>query len=413
MKTLKHIWFIALKDLKIFSRDRASVFFFIVFPFLFIIMFSFLLKGAGGGDARLELHVTTREAAGGLSHQIIGAMVTQNETLLQPGQPIIIFDEDYAAARQAVEDRELTGFVSFPADFTQALMEGTPTSLEVFADAGNLNVRTALNGLAGAISSEIGTRQVTIKATVALLVESGLLPPDTESIEKKVQQLMAQMLSEGQTPFITFATEKVGEAEAENPSNYVIPGYLVMFVFFAAAVAAEIIVRERQNHTLERLLASSVKRSTILGGIFTGSVIKGLVQIIIFWTVGILAFHVDLGIAPAAVLILSLLMVLMSSAFAIMLSTLVRTRRSAGALANITSLILAPLGGCWWPLFLYPDWLQAIAKVTPHAWATDGFNRLMLYGSAFSAAVPNMIALFVFAVIFGAIAVWRFRTSAV
>src|SRR3972149_9205193 len=131
MKTLKHIWFIALKDLKIFSRDRASVFFFIVFPFLFIIMFSFLLKGAGGGDARLELHVTPREAAGGLSHQIIGAMVTQNETLLQPGQPIIIFDEDYAAARQAVEDRELTGFVSFPADFTQALMEGTPTRLGV------------------------------------------------------------------------------------------------------------------------------------------------------------------------------------------------------------------------------------------------------------------------------------------
>jgi ABC-type multidrug transport system permease subunit len=360
----------------------------------------------------LELHLATREAAGGLSHQIISAMVTQNETLLQPGQPIIVWDKDYEAARQAVEDRKLAGYVAFPADFTQALTQGTRTSLEVFADAGNLNTRTALNGLAGAISSQIGKSQVIIKATVALLVESGALPPDPESINKKVQQMLAEMLAGGETTFITFVTEKVGEVEAGNPSNYVIPGYLVMFVFFAAAVTAEIIVRERQNHTLERLLASSVKRSSILGGIFTGSVIKGLIQIVIFWTVGILAFKVDLGLSPLGVIILSLLMVLMSSAFAVMLATLARTQRSAGSLAVITSLILAPLGGCWWPLFLYPDWLQNVAKITPHAWATTGFNKLMLYGADFGAAAPEMLALVGFTVIFGVIAVWRFRTSA-
>ncbi len=64
MKNLKQTWFIALKDLKIFATDRASVFFFIIFPFLFIIMFNFLLKDTTGGDARLELHMATREAAG-------------------------------------------------------------------------------------------------------------------------------------------------------------------------------------------------------------------------------------------------------------------------------------------------------------------------------------------------------------
>jgi ABC-2 type transport system permease protein len=413
MKSLKQIWIIALKDLKIFSRDRHSVFFFIVFPFLFIILFNFLLSGTGGEDTRLELHLATREAAGGLSYQIIGAMVTQDETLLPPGQPIIVWDEDYDAAREAVADKELAGFIAFPADFTEALMDGKPTSLEVMADAGNINTRTALNGLAAAIASQIGTRQVIIKAIVALLVERGLLPPDPQSINTKIQALMAAMLVEGETAFIEFTTEKVGEVEAENPSNYVIPGYLVMFVFFAAALSAEIIVRERQNHTLERLLASSVKRASILGGIFTGSVMKGLVQIVIFWTVGILAFKVDLGLSPAGVIILSLLMVMMSSAFAVMLATLARTSRSASSLAVITSLVLAPLGGCWWPLFLYPQWLQNIAKISPHAWAVEGFNKIMLYGADFGAAVPGMLALVGFGVIFGIIAVWRFRAAAV
>jgi hypothetical protein len=35
----------------------------------------------------------------------------------------------------------------------------------------------------------------------------------------------------------------------------------------------------------------------------------------------------------------------------------------------------------------------------------------MVFGADFSAAVPSMVALLVFTVIFGLIAVWRFRTS--
>jgi ABC-2 type transport system permease protein len=416
MKDLKHVWLIALKDLKIFSRDRASLFFFILFPFLFITLFNFLLSGSFVEDQRLELHVLTREATGGMSHQIINAMVTPNETLLQPGEPVIILDEDYEADRQAVTDGKLGGFLAFPVDFTQSLMADEPVNLEIFANAGNLNVRTALNSLAYSITDQISATHVTINATVQLLVASGTIPADQGSIDNAVQTMLAKALAGGAEtagPSITFQPESVGEVKAVNASNYVVPGYLVMFVFFAAAVAAEAIVKERQNHTLERLLSTSVSRTAILGGIFTGSTLKGLVQIIIFWVVGIALFHVDMGQSPLGVIILSMLMVILSSAFAVMLATFVRTQRSAGSLATITSLVMAPLGGCWWPSFLYPHWLQNVAKIIPHTWATEGFNKMMLFGADFSAAVPNMLALLVFAVIFGVIAIWRFRTSSV
>ena len=197
-----------------------------------------------------------------------------------------------------------------------------------------------------------------------------------------------------------------------NPSNYVIPGYLVMFVFFAAALGAEAIVRERQNQTLERLLASSVRREAILGGLFAGTALKGLIQIILFWTVGIFAFKMKLGASPGGVILMSILMVLTSSAFSIMLATLAKTRPAAIAVGVLTSLILAPLGGCWWPLFITPKWMQFLAQFTPHGWATPGFNKLMVFGANFNAALPNMLALVGFALVFGMIAVWRFRTSA-
>jgi len=403
--------------MKIFVSDRGATFFFIIFPIMFIVLFNFVMKGIGGNDQRLELHMVTLEPVSGLSYQILGAMETKDVDQLKPGDPRLVWDKDYDGDLQAVQDKKLAGFMAFPADFSQAIMTGNATTLRVIADASDVNTRAALNGLAGTLSSQMDAQMVAIKASLTLLIQSGALSAnDTAGIDRAVQQMIAGYLNGGaglaQDSFITFKTQKVGEVVAENPANFVIPGYLVMFVFFAAAIMAESIVRERKNHTLERLLASSVKRESILGGIYTGAVVRGLIQIIIFWAVGILIFHADLGFSPAAVILLSILMVIMSAAFTLMLATLAKTQRSASSLAVITSLVLAPLGGCWWPLFLYPQWLQNIAHVTPHAWATTGFNKIMIFGAGFGAAVPSMIALIVFTVVFGLIAVWRFRASA-
>jgi ABC-2 type transport system permease protein len=413
MGQLRHIWFIALKDLRLFATDRLALLFAILFPFLFIILFS--LMGGGSEDPRLELHLVTQETVGGLSHQIIGAMETKDDSQLKPGEPKIVWLKDYDEARQAVEDKELAGFLSFRADFTEGVLMGYGAELEVVVDAEATNDRAALNGLARAIASRVGSQYVVVNATIDLLIDQGLIAPgDTAEIERVIQQLFPDQegIATGES-FIELGVEKVGEVEAENPANYTLSGYLVMFVFFTAALSAERIVRERQNNTLERLLASSVRRESILGGIFTGTAAKGLIQIAIFWVVGILVFNIDIGLSPAAVIILSILMIIMSSAFGIMLATLVKTERSAGSIAVLTSLVLAPLGGCWWPLFILPKWMQALAKITPHGWANTGFNKLMLFGADFGAVVPEMLVLVGFAVVFGIIAIWRFRTSAV
>jgi ABC-2 type transport system permease protein len=411
MKSLRHIWFYALKDLRLFATDRLALFFAILFPFLFVVMFNFILSGVGSEDQRLELYLATQEAAGGLSHQIISAMETGDDSQLKPGEPKIVWLKDYDQARQAVEDKELEGFLAFPADFTEGVMMGYRTQLEVIADAEATNTRAALNGLAQTIASRVGAQQVAASAAMELLVEQGATTGDIGQI---IQQLFSgQQGIAGEESLLEFKTETVGEVEAENPSNYVIPGYLVMFVFFTAALSAERIVRERQNHTLERLLAGSVRRESILGGTFLGTATKGLIQITIFWVIGILVFKIDLGLSPAATIILSILVIIMSSAFGMMLATLVRTERSAGSIGVLTSLVLAPLGGCWWPLFILPKWMQALAKITPHGWANIGFNKLMVFGADFGAVVPEMLALIGFAVVFGIIAVWRFRTSAV
>ncbi|MFC1953630.1 ABC transporter permease [Chloroflexota bacterium] len=414
MRDIKHSWFITMKDLKLFVMDRGALFFFILFPFLFIALFSVILGSAESEDERFELHLVTLEDRGSLSHRILESIETDDEADLDSGELLIIWDKDYNEALQAVYNHELDGFITFPEDFTDGVIMGYGTDLEVTINPEATYTRAALNSVADTITYQFGLQQVAGDAVSELLLERWLDSPGNSSrIGQEIQKLLSVQWGIRMRPsLLEYDVANIGEVEAENPSNYVVPGYLVMFVFMAAAFSAEAIVRERQNHTLERLLTTSVNRRAILSGLFFSTVTKGFIQIVLFWVVGILVFRIDMGISPIAVVLLSLMMVVMSSAFAIMLATLAKTQRSAGSIALISSLVLAPLGGCWWPLFITPRWMQSLAKITPHGWATTGFNKLLVFSADFNSVIPEMLALMGFAVIFGIVALWRFRTSA-
>jgi len=409
MIQLRRIWYIALNNLKLFVTDRLAVGMFILFPFLFIIMFNLMLGNMGTEDTRIKLHLSTRESEG-VSVQLIQALETKDESKLEPGTPLIVWEKDYDQARADVETGKLDGFLAFPSDFTEKVMTGNNTNLEIVIQAEATGTRMALTGLAQNISSSIGAARVEINSVVDLLAQQGVNSAEIQKAMDVIKQ--SQSAGSAQLELITYQVDKVRDVKPVKASSYIVPGYLVMFVFFAAAIASVDIIKERQNHTLERLLASSVRKETLLGGIYLGAVMRGLVQIAIFWTMGILVFHVDLGTAAWATILISLLTVIMAAAFSVMLATLVRTERSASSIAVLVSLILAPLGGCWWPLFITPSWMQFLAKITPHGWANDGFNKLMLFSAAAGDVVWPMVALAGFTAAFIIIAVINFRTSA-
>ena len=170
--------------------------------------------------------------------------------------------------------------------------------------------------------------------------------------------------------WVELVPEQIGSIEPRSASNVTLPGYLTMFVFFAAAMSAEAIVRERRNHTLERLMSNGARRESVVIGKFLSALYRGVLQVLVLWVAGIFVFNIDLGVSPAAVVLISLLMVLASSAFGVMLASLVQTENAASGLGVLVSLALAPLGGCWWPLFITPQWMQSLAKLTPTAGQT-------------------------------------------
>ena len=98
---LSHVWYIAMKNLRLFVTDRTAVIMFILFPFLFIVMFNLLMSNNTGSDSRLTLHIATQETQG-LSLQIAQALETKNPDALPAGSPVIVWDKDYQQAQADV-----------------------------------------------------------------------------------------------------------------------------------------------------------------------------------------------------------------------------------------------------------------------------------------------------------------------
>ena len=289
--------------------------------------------------------------------------------------------------------------MSFPEDFTQKLLSGDTATLEVVTGDIPAADEAALRGFAQEIASRFSEAQATVASVVAL------------GNPQEAAAAMQELLADTSGPAISVRVEQVGEIAPFNTSNFVLPGYLTMFVFFTAAMGAEALARERQTHTLERLMANGVRRESLIVGKFLAGAVIGVAQVAVMWVIGALAFNIDLGASPVAVVLLSLLMVVASAAFGVMLASFVRNVRTASAAGVLTSLVLAPIGGSWWPLFITPPFMQSLARLTPHGWANGGLNKLMLFGAEFTDVGPEMMALVVFAAVFLAVALWRFRLA--
>ena len=393
---MKAIWrqalWMAHKDTRIFFRDRFAAGFMFLMPFLFVFGFSLALSDLNRDDEVLELFVATQEQAG-ISTLVIEALLADSDTAIRL--------VDYAEALAAVEAGDWVGFVAFPADFSAALLAGHPTELEVVLRDENGEIPAALRGLAHSIAARISDQMLYYEALARLGVAAAL--PTGLTLPNEVEA----------EPAVVFEIDRLREAEAFRAENFVLSGYLTMYVFFGAALSAEAIARERQAQTLERLLSNGVRREAVVLGKFIGIALRGMLQVVVLWLVGIPLFGVAVGDAPAALIVISVLMALASAGAGLLLASLVHDVRAARSAGIMASLILAPLGGCWWPLFTTPRWMQSLAKLTPHGWANDAFNRLILFGAEFDDVRGAMAALLGFTAVFLALASWRFRLAAV
>jgi len=72
-------------------------------------------------------------------------------------------------------------------------------------------------------------------------------------------------------------------------------------------------------------------------------------------------------------------------------------------------MVMAMMGGCWYPIELFPQAVRTAAKVLPTTWAMQGVLDVALLGQAVSGITLEVLVLLGFTLVFYLVGVLRFK----
>ena len=99
----------------------------------------------------------------------------------------------------------------------------------------------------------------------------------------------------------------------------------------------------------------------------------------------------------------------MTAAFGLLIAALGKTPEVTRGLSILVTLLMVMLGGAWIPTFIFPAWLQKLTIVIPHALGRGWHRRHDVARPGFASAAGDIAALAGAALLFGALAISRFR----
>jgi ABC-2 type transport system permease protein len=422
---LYQIYAITIKELKILLRDAAALSLLFLMPIMFILVMSVALNGVfngGSKDNPVALLVVNADRG-----QVAGRVIASLKAIsgLNIVEKVDGISLNRSTADRLIVDGKYHVELFFPADFSEKVQASgnsipssdTEVTFVVDPSVGNSVLGPIRGTVQGYVEREVSITQAPLRVSEGF---DGIIKNVPQSSAPFLKQAV-QSFTEGMVSQNTLENADLGIVFKEIPPEGMhivqlpdsaqqnVPGYTIFGVFFIMQPLALSIYEEKTAGTFRRLQAAPLSRTALLLGKLIPFFIINLIQIMLMFVVGVLVFHISLGNDPLALIIIAVATAAAANGLGLMVTALAKTREQMGGISSLLSVTLAAVGGMMVPTFVMPEMLQVISKVTPHAWALQGFQDVIVRGMGVMEVLPEAGVLLVFASVFFAVAMWRFR----
>lgn len=411
---------IALNDLRIFFSERGNIIGLTVVPIFMSLALGIAFGGSfGGGGSNSEpvkyhLDVIDNDQSD-LSAEFIERLRESDILILCPMDENCKLDGDtldVETSIQRLEDNTATASLVIPQGFEADLQNLQEVSITYYTNE-NLQSGTPVGTAVTAVIERMNSASVA--GRIGALVGDGLgdgfaSESERDTFSQAVYDRAAELI-DNQPIVIRYILTEQGEvsaAEAGTGFGQSIPGIGAMQVLFTVLGGLVTLIRERKQWTIQRLAVLPISRAEILGGKILSYFVLGMIQYAILLVVGLIV-GVDYGDSILALLLLVSAFVLCSTALTFAVATRVTSEDQANSLSTLLGLLLAPLGGAWWPLAIVPDFMRTLGHISPVAWVMDGFNKLIFYGGGLVDILPEVGVLLVASIVLFVIGVRGFE----
>ncbi len=417
---MRHVISITLNELRVNFGNAVTLVFLIGLPLAFTVVLGLAMGGASG-QPTIRVDMVDLDGSE-LSARLVSALRdVGGETLTvciltdlreeQPEACDLSSETELAPeplAAQRLEDGVTYATVVIPGGFSDQLLAGEDVTVAYRANAdlsAPMFIRQSVDAAIRRVSGSVVAARLSADAaqTVGALDESqrAAFFNDVYRAAEEAWQKPPAVLSVAAT-----VQEESGTAAGFSQSA---PGMACMFVMVNVLGVAQSLVVARQNWTFQRLIVMPVPRWAIVAGKVMAYYLAGLCSFLIILGVGGLV-GVNYGDSPIAALAVAVVYTLTVSAMGLVFATFTRTLGQASALSTLVGIVLAPLGGAWWPLDVVPQAMNVAGHVvSPIAWAMDAFNGMIYFGKGLVDILPYLGILLVYAAGFFVVGVLRFK----
>ncbi|MDE0462708.1 MAG: ABC transporter permease [Caldilineaceae bacterium] len=421
---MRSILTIILNDLKIFFSQRGNLPGLLVIPVLLTLVVGWSIgQIGGGGPTRLRVDLIDLDRSA-MSAQMIEDLRAANDALVlcpldNDAEDFCRLGEEPLQLERAIErarSGRTSSLIVIPAGYADALENFERTAVDFYSLSDPMQPDLVLQSL-NAVLQRASTASMIPGVAGALLdnlTSAAQLPPiegaARDGFLRALYARSQQLLTDRPSPVSFRVADSDGDSSSviDNGFNQSAPGMGSLYVMFTVLGGMAVLLRERRQWTLQRLIALPLSRAQILGAKIGVYFTLGMIQYAIVFAVGA-AVGMEFGSSPIAFLAVMAAFVLCITALTFALAPWIKSEGQARGLVLLLSLSLAPLGGAWWPLEIVPQFMQTIGHLSPVAWAMDAFQDLIWYNGALPDVLPEIAVLLAAAAVLFAIGIRSFK----
>jgi ABC-2 type transport system permease protein len=166
-------------------------------------------------------------------------------------------------------------------------------------------------------------------------------------------------------------------------------------------ILTETVAWERWEGTIEYTFMAPLSRPIHLFGMGLFAIVYGVIRAILLFAVVALFFHLELAHANyVAALVVLVVASISFIGIGMMTAVLPLISPEKGTqLGFVAQGILLVVSGVYYPVSVLPDWMQALAKISPATYALDGIRDAIIDGAGVSDMWPNIWPLIIIGIV--------------
>ena len=358
------VWAYFLVFARTYMRNRVGLFFSLVFPIILILLFGAIFSNTG--NVTVDLYVQDLDGGSALSHSFISALNSTGVFAVQLVSPSVGNLSSWLSSNGYT-----TGLV-IPLGFQSSYVSHVPVRVVLYTDPAQASTSGIAQGAVNGVVSEFN------------LQATGQSVPEVGVVGLNVGSHTYQYV------------------------DYLVPGLIGFSILVAPMFSMVNLSSQYKKDKLFRQLSlTPLTRGEWLLASILWFIVMVFASTLVMLAVGRGVFHST--VEPDALTFAFLLAgpVLFVS-LGLLLGTVSKTPESAAVVGNLVTFPMMFLSGTFFPVSLFPDYLQKVALVLPLYYVVDGLNNTMVFQHT-SAALVDLAVVLGLAVLFFLAAIRAFR----